>query len=580
MAGMNSKSSNSESFSTINTLPNISRRVSSLITASSTAGLLSAYGLKANRVTWEDTGRNKNSCWGPNISDMTLVIKDNNLLMPVIRTPNFADVTQDVPIENFRLNYKGSVISLKALLKDYNLYDDRDKEILTSSQCCVLPVVPGEKTEFAVQLFNYQSTQEEPAVLVILVSKLDTSIQVLDSANTKLFFDDNKVAKWFSVERLEDVRKRQGVAKTRVDSFKEMTNEEQQDNTILVIQVPLKQKARPTRGMSCGAAFGAPAAFGSAPAFNSAPAFGSAPAFNSAPAFGSAYTTEINHEMTSLYMDRLESLEIEDPVYRSIAPAPSGMDMGQIGLGSSAGPYLGTKNITLVRDTDYPIRCTYQYYRVTDVDYIDETMIKDIKEQLDQSLKNATHSGSLVLSESNNRLTEPAQKPYVPLMSANSATTPTPSQVTPTPSQVTPTHSVPLSSASFNPDFPIPDAPFNPQFPFHTSTTARVKCPCCNTSLSISIAPTDHTAPSKPVFPPKPDFPFRQGPSNPTFTPHFPPQFTQPRFPSTTPFNLDPAVVTFGAPSNALASASSESHSLANSHTNSLPSMKNWCGTK
>ena len=55
-------------------------------------------------MTWEDTGRSKGSCWGPNISDMTLAITEDYNLMPVIRRDNFSDETCDVKIENFKVN--------------------------------------------------------------------------------------------------------------------------------------------------------------------------------------------------------------------------------------------------------------------------------------------------------------------------------------------------------------------------------------------------------------------------------------------------------------------------------------------
>jgi hypothetical protein len=80
-------------------------------------------GLQILNLTWEDTGRYKNSSVGPNISDMTIQVgtkrKDaagyDLTLMPVIRYPNFSDTTADIdhvtrrqprpvyPQENFSL---------------------------------------------------------------------------------------------------------------------------------------------------------------------------------------------------------------------------------------------------------------------------------------------------------------------------------------------------------------------------------------------------------------------------------------------------------------------------------------------
>jgi len=360
--------------------------VANIVTSNTTQNLLSAYGLKAHTVTWEDTGRSKGSCWGPNISDMTLTINpseryESPFPMPVIRKPNFSDVTQDVPIETFKLNYKGSVVTLKEVLEDLKVYDIRDSQILTSSQCCVLPVESGKKTEFAVQLYNYQSRSEDPAVLVILASKDGTSIQVLDSSNTKLYFDDKGTARWFTAERLEDVRIREKAVKTRVDSFKEMTQAEKMDNSIMMIQVPLKQKTKITyRSAGWGAAIGS-----------------------------SGSSDDGCDEMECLSIgSNFKGVKLEGCRPAGAAKSRSkGMDMGQIGLGSSAGSYTGTKGLTLTRDADFPVRCTFQYYRVTDNNTLDEKTIQDIKEQLDQSMKVATAHGSLVLNPTSTRVTEP-----------------------------------------------------------------------------------------------------------------------------------------------------------------------------
>ncbi|MEA3266087.1 MAG: hypothetical protein U9P42_04000, partial [Candidatus Fermentibacteria bacterium] len=67
------------------------------------------YGLDVVNVTWEDTGRYEGSCWGPNISDMTIQVhhgdRDSEILtcMPVIRFPNFHDLTADMNPDEFFL---------------------------------------------------------------------------------------------------------------------------------------------------------------------------------------------------------------------------------------------------------------------------------------------------------------------------------------------------------------------------------------------------------------------------------------------------------------------------------------------
>ncbi len=341
--------------------------VSNICNSRTTQLLLEAYGLNACQIAWEDTARTKHSCFGPNISDMTLVTKNSNRLMPVIRKPNFSDITEDVPIEHFRLKYKGSIISLETLLKKLNVYNERDSVVLTSNQCCVLPAEAKQKTQFAVQLFNYQSVNDGQAVAVILASKQGTSIQLLDSNKTKLFHNNKGTAHWFTAERLEDVRTRQNASTTKVKSFKEMTVEERLDNSLMVIQVPLIPQHKFTR--SCNTILSDDSSDGQE----------------------LLYTTAVSYSSSSFTRSR-------------------GMDLGQIGLGDEVGPYTGTKGKELNRDAKFPIRCTFQYYRVTDKSDIDEKDILDIKEQLSQSSKVAVNQGSLVLGTSD-RVTEPVVPP-------------------------------------------------------------------------------------------------------------------------------------------------------------------------
>ena len=57
----------------------------------------SRKGLDVVNVTWEDTGRNQGSSVGPNISYLTLQVREpvnggvQTHLLPVLRYPNFSD---------------------------------------------------------------------------------------------------------------------------------------------------------------------------------------------------------------------------------------------------------------------------------------------------------------------------------------------------------------------------------------------------------------------------------------------------------------------------------------------------------
>ena len=71
--------------------------------------LAKQHGLQVLNVTWEDTARFDSSAVGPNISDMTIQVqhqlpdRDDFQLtcMPVIRYPNFSDVTGDISPDDF-----------------------------------------------------------------------------------------------------------------------------------------------------------------------------------------------------------------------------------------------------------------------------------------------------------------------------------------------------------------------------------------------------------------------------------------------------------------------------------------------
>jgi hypothetical protein len=86
------------------------------------------HGLDVMNITWEDTGRYKGSAVGPNISDMTIQVGTTNpktrrfevKAMPVVRFPNFSDITTDIDPQAFTLlvgNEKGG------RLKRVSLYE-------------------------------------------------------------------------------------------------------------------------------------------------------------------------------------------------------------------------------------------------------------------------------------------------------------------------------------------------------------------------------------------------------------------------------------------------------------------------
>jgi len=221
--------------------------------------LASKYGLNISTVAWEDTGRTKGSCWGPNISDMTLCTASGSTNMPIIRKPNYSDLTSDQDISSFSVNVgneNGSdlkQISLHEYLLNITKYTDikltqggsliaiRDTHILTYAQACVLPLKDG-KVEFAVKLYNYQS-RTTPAVLVIIVSSQGTSAHYVLGRDNTLDFNKNGLKAKFLAERLRDDRAKRGVP---LDG--PMTDDEKIRNALMIFQIPLKYTA-PTAGV-------------------------------------------------------------------------------------------------------------------------------------------------------------------------------------------------------------------------------------------------------------------------------------------------------------------------------------------
>ena len=351
----------------------INSLVQKIVHDKQTKEYLKAHSLVSELVTWEDTARTKGTSWGPNISDMTISVdfsddEYDGTDMPVIRSCNFTDETYDVPIGNINLTVDTGGELVNVNLREYlenfnkfigsseicNLYD-RDTTVITSAQCCVLPCKEGGKTEFCVRLFNYQTTFDNPAVLVIVATDSGTSAQVLDRKTTDIMFNNRGIAHNFAIERLTNVRE-QETEQQKVQSFTEMTPSEADKNVILIIQVPLvvPEENRRFEGM-----------------------------------IGGSYL-------------------VSDTPLHGISEnvkSTSGMDMGVISLGKEYGRFKGTRGLTLVRDTNFMIRLTKQYYRVTDTGYITEKDVIDIAKQLKQATIGTVTFGSLVVKTS--RTTEP-----------------------------------------------------------------------------------------------------------------------------------------------------------------------------
>jgi hypothetical protein len=454
----------------------------------------SGQGLQILRTAWEDTGRSKNSSWGPNISDMTLAVAGTR--MPIIRQPNFEDVSADLAIEKFNVtvgNETGSKphrIPLKQYineigkwtgapgLKNYLL--ERDSRILTSAQCCVLPLRDG-KVEFAVELYNYQSRPNDPAVLVVVASTAGTSAQVLDRSGKVLFQKKDRALNYmitrsqdFVVERVAELKKERPNEAVEVLE-KEARAEALERGCVQIFQIPLKQRPPPasrTRGITgaLGINYLAPAAAACAQVecmtdyglskfskgsygdsssdeessnegdsfeeydsseddSSSAPSKKPAAAAACAPSLEDSSEDDSSEDCSSEDDDSSSSPPSKKPgaaaaTARSKAatssPPARGIEAGVVQEGSDAGSWCGiSSGAAWERDERFPIRATIQFYTVTDTLDISEQVFREFAGKIRDVFSYGTHQGSLVTATSN-RVTE-SGLPQAPAASQISA---------------------------------------------------------------------------------------------------------------------------------------------------------------
>jgi hypothetical protein len=349
--------------------------------------LVERFGLNILDLTWEDTGRYKNSAVGPNISDMTIQVQNWEPLarsyrltcMPVIRYPNFSDQTGDVPLDKFYIltgNEKGKhprKISLREFLGDlrgylhnpyswkgnnYSLLAPRDSHVLVSAQACFLPIPQEGIAEFNPVLFNYQSMEGDPAVLTILVTREGTSVTVIDNKRDRfeagstwgqrLFFNQNGERASLTGKRLSEY-----IRDVRITGPDAGSNDKAGLNMVLLIQVPLKQK----------------------------------------------------HPL------RIGSMEYEMACESDVMPmmkASRGSDVENavIGHGRVEGPFTEIAGLDIERDPAFPIRVTVQFYKATSNGEVSENDIRQIAEQIDMVYHKADYVGSLVVGGETRRPTE------------------------------------------------------------------------------------------------------------------------------------------------------------------------------
>eukprot|EP01090_Pellita_catalonica_P020738 TRINITY_DN7547_c0_g1_i1.p1 TRINITY_DN7547_c0_g1~~TRINITY_DN7547_c0_g1_i1.p1 ORF type:complete len:413 (-),score=72.25 TRINITY_DN7547_c0_g1_i1:76-1314(-) len=339
---------------------------------------------------------------------MTLNVR--NRMLPIIRLPNYEDLTWDVPMDQIPLvvgnelkkDSKLYPINLKQYLEHFKLYlskpdgwkgtttslyaPQKDSHVIMSAQACFLPVPKGQDAPFNVAITNYQSYARNPAVLAIVSTSQGTSAQVVEcdtfSRAQKLYFNKNGQSASFVGTRLSDDRERRGVATTGA-----MTKEEKQQNMIMVIQVPLKHTPRhiPYKTNAALDDCEEDYAFGGA-MFAQAPAMAGAAPLSS---------------MQQCKKRRCESRR-RPPQFRERADVEDAI----VTVGEAEGEFDEIHNLGIQRDTRYPVRVTLQFYKSTANGVIDDGIMKTISEQLKQARAKGKNTGSLVVGGKTDRPTE------------------------------------------------------------------------------------------------------------------------------------------------------------------------------
>ncbi len=359
-------------------------RTANMVRADQPRSLARKHKLEILDLTWEDTGRFKGSCVGPNISDMTIQVAEGRRVtcMPVIRHPNFSDKTADVSIDGVMLrvgNERGAPlrsISLRAYLRDLrahlarpgswagseaSLLAPREQDVLVSAQACFLPVPATGSAEFNPVLFNYQSYAGAPAVLAIVATREGTSATIIDNQRDafgagsawgqRLFFNHHGERASFTGARMTEFVAAGGDATDRVDTMAAAASAGL--SCVMLIQVPLLQPERPRPVLSAGAPM--------------------------------------------MMMSRCHS---------SVAEHACDVDEAVIGHGAVEGPFTEIDHLAIKRDPRFPIRITVQFYKATSNGVVDASEMQAIAAQIAAVYADGKAVGSLVCDPDRGRSTE------------------------------------------------------------------------------------------------------------------------------------------------------------------------------
>ncbi len=393
------------------TYPEVVRQVVGMVGDQKAQQSVQRRGLNLINLMWEDTGRSLGSSVGPNISDLTLMVRYRDQgqnkadLLPVIRFPNFSDRTGDIPSDRFLVrvgnqkkagelesvpltdvlkNLKSYVSDPSSIRGSGNFLDARDTHFLASAQAVFLPIPKEGHAEFTPVLFNYQSSPGSPAVLTLLITRQGTSMTVIENdagsmspfgRGQELMFNNHGQRAPFTAERKSDVKARieaQGGPKTEDDRSALARGAD----VLFLVQIPLRHRS-PVRAvpMDEGEADMAATKGGGASVAMKKPS----PKPSAAPAA---------------------------PATAGAAPAKeakSDMETAVLGHGANEGVFLEGKNLLLERDPTFPIRVTVQFYKATSNGVVSDTDLDAVASTIGNVYEHADFVGSLVIPDGDPR---------------------------------------------------------------------------------------------------------------------------------------------------------------------------------
>jgi hypothetical protein len=261
-----------------------------------------------------------------------------------------------VPLREVLRDLRAYLSNPAELNGDGNFLDTRDSHVLASAQHVFVPLPKTGAIEFNPVIYNYSSFANNPAVMTLLVTRQGTSVVAIENYSgdqsyqtwgQQLFFNN-------AGQRTALRAERKSAVIDRVESGGATTNDKgalaKGADMVMLIQVPIVHEAPPE------------------PEFNLAQ-----------PA---AVAGEVAADTTAA---------------EASAPGRSDVEVAVVSKGSDLGPYAETKGLRLVRDPQFPIRVTVQFYKATSNGIVDDADLKAMKAEIDKVYNDADFVGSLVV---------------------------------------------------------------------------------------------------------------------------------------------------------------------------------------